>query len=395
MINFEKTGNILYFSPVDVSLGNGPGVNEREFIISLYGLIGNRAHFVIPMTKQKIGDLPTHNCTFFSTYSGNNIISFIRNTFSQIRAIEEAIKIQPVDLIVFRIGILPIAPYFIVCKNQIPFVLRHLGRTLLFIIELKLGVLGKFFNLPNLWLVKQLLKKARAADVTTALQVKAFEEHFGSLDNKLTVIDNAVNTTRFFPQSTVVARENRSLKKFDPLIGYVGNLAWERGGRQLIEAARILKDEYPDLGVLVLGGGDGLEQLKSLAECLELTTSCVFTGSVPYESVPLYINALDVGVSILSYKDFASSEQKVRQYIACGKPVVASSTCNDFLVTENLGSIVDPENIDQIATEIGKWLNLSSVEKAQFAESAHQYAKRRLSVEQATKTRLKLWSENQ
>ena len=59
-MDLKMRGNILYISSVDVSIGNGPGVNEREFILALYRAIGDRAHFLIPRPADVVADMPMH-----------------------------------------------------------------------------------------------------------------------------------------------------------------------------------------------------------------------------------------------------------------------------------------------------------------------------------------------
>ena len=59
-------------------------------------------------------------------------------------------------------------------------------------------------------------------------------------------------------------------------------------------------------------------------------------------------------VSISSLEDRrAASELKVRQYLACGKPVVISPGGNEFVAHEGLGSVVDPSDPEAIAAIAG------------------------------------------
>ena len=68
-------------------------------------------------------------------------------------------------------------------------------------------------------------------------------------------------------------------------------------------------------------------------------------GYVPFEKIPQYVNSLDVGVSISIREDRqVNSELKVRQYLACGKPVVISPGSNEFVLEENFpGLAVRPK----------------------------------------------------
>ena len=130
--------------------------------------------------------------------------------------------------------------------------------------------------------------------------------------------------------------------------------------RALVEAAAVLSGKYPRLGVLIVGDGPGMEDLRTRARELGVEERCVLTGYVPFDRVPAHINSLDVAVSISELDDRrAASELKVRQYLACGKPVVISPGGNEFVGREELGSVVDPSDPDAIAEALDRWLALS------------------------------------
>jgi glycosyltransferase involved in cell wall biosynthesis len=163
---------------------------------------------------------------------------------------------------------------------------------------------------------------------------------------------------------------------------------------QLVEAAARVIHKYPGLGVVILGDGAGVQDLERRAHELDISENCVFPGYVPFHQVPTYVNSLDLGVSLnLLESREASSELKVRQYLACGKPVVASPGGNDFLVSAGLGSIVPPNDIDLIAQAIDRWLALNPQDRSDFAEKASTYTACNLSVDSATDQRLELWTE--
>jgi glycosyltransferase involved in cell wall biosynthesis len=115
---------------------------------------------------------------------------------------------------------------------------------------------------------------------------------------------------------------------------------------------------------------------------------------VPFDEVPKYANALDVGVSILLPQYYAASEQKLRQYLACGKPVIASTPgSSEFVGAANLGSLVHYDDLDAITREFDRWLSLSESEKANLSERIAQYAREHLSVDQTVSKRIAIWNE--
>lgn len=393
-MDLMKDGRILYISSFDVSVGNGPGVNEREFILALYAAIGDRAHFLIPQPVAEITDLPMHVCTFSSPHRRHHPLHFAGHVVSVIRRANEILSRRKFDLLLFRFDVLPLAPLYITQRYQLPYAAKTLGQGALNVLAEKGGWLGRSLEGVNRWLFKQLVAKALMADSCSLTQVGYLQRVLNINSNKIVWIDNAVNTQRFFPYPTAEARRESGLTGFDPIVGYVGTLPWERGGLQLIEAAPRLLAKYPNLGLVILGDGQKLDTLKKRAHELQVENHCLFAGYVPFHKVPLYVNSLDVGVSISLRPDRrAASELKVRQYLACGKPVVISPGSNDFVAVENLGSIVPPTDLEAIAAELDRWLSLTAGERAEFARKATEYMRDNLSMEAAVARRLELWTE--
>jgi glycosyltransferase involved in cell wall biosynthesis len=84
----------------------------------------------------------------------------------------------------------------------------------------------------------------------------------------------------------------------------------------------------------------------------------IFTGIVPYEEVSKYISASDICVVPKRQLKSGYSPLKLYEYMACGKPVVASRV-EGFTILEqnNAGILVEPENPENIANVIIKLLN--------------------------------------
>jgi hypothetical protein len=110
------------------------------------------------------------------------------------------------------------------------------------------------------------------------------------------------------------------------VFGIAGALVWNprRGycyGQELVEA--ICKTSRPDLCVLIVGGGTGLDRLKQIAGD-RVGKSVFFTDMVPGLEVAKYLAAMDVaslpqsrdGVGMFRYTT------KISEYAAAGLPIV-------------------------------------------------------------------------
>ena len=146
-------------------------------------------------------------------------------------------------------------------------------------------------------------------------------------EEKVIVINNGANTDIFKPLDQEKSREKLKLDNSKKYVCFVGHLAAWQGVEFLIYSAPYILKECPDVRFLVVGDGVMKEKLLKIASETGVTDKFTFTGRIPYENVPVYINAADVCVAPF-IKDRNSkiglSALKTYEYLACGKPIVAS-----------------------------------------------------------------------
>jgi glycosyltransferase involved in cell wall biosynthesis len=404
MVSLRQKGRILYISSVDISLSNGPGVNEREFIFSLYKIFVNRVHFLIPTPKNDVGDISKNGFTFSRSHRQHYLPAYLVHLISQFHLANSLLSSGKFNFIVFRLSDLPLVESCITRRyNKIPYVVKTLGTLdglrgqngLREKRGLK-GILGKFLAPLSLILFKDIASRSLAIDACTKIFLNYHQKRLSLPQTRFHLIENSTNTDRFRPLGKMKARSLTGLHSYDPIVGYVGGRPWERGGRQLIEITPALVMKYPSLGIVIVGGGNKLGHLEKRAKELGIGKHCVFPGMVPYDRVPDYINSFDIGISLpLKYRSetYGNSSQKVRQYLACGKPVVSGPGGNRFLERENLGSVIDVNDYNQMISAVKFWLSLTNEEKAVFSQRARSYAVENLSVIKALEDRIDFWNE--
>ena len=358
-MDLRASGRMLYVSPADVSVGNGPGVNENEFIHALYDAIGERAHFLVPRPSESIDDLPAQALTVCYPHRRYHPLRFLVHVFSQIRQASRLLAESRFDLLIFRLDVLPLVPLYLTSRYRIPYAVKTLGTGALKVLDQKGLWLGRALAPLNRWIFRRLVSRALVADTDSELHAHELRVLLGVDARQIVWIDNAVNTGRFFPASREAARREIGIDAFDPVVGYVGSRPWERGGAQLIEAAARLRAKYPRLGVVIVGEGAPVAEMKQRASALGIAECCRFSGYVPYHRIPGFINSLDIGVSISQLEERqVNSELKVRQYLACGKPIVISPGSNEFVPAEGFGTVVQPGDLDAITQALDRWLSL-------------------------------------
>ena len=187
----------------------------------------------------------------------------------------------------------------------------------------------------------------------------------GLNNDKITVIPNGANIDLFKPVNDVLTikelQTQYNISENDNGIIFVGNLMRWHGVRYLIKSAPIVIKAFPNTKFLIVGDGRIKKELISMTEKMDVSANFIFTGTVPYEHVPLYITISDVCVAPFIHarnERLGLSPVKIYEYLACGKPVVASSIrgIGDLLKSSNSGIVVTPEDPNELANAIIKLL---------------------------------------
>jgi len=165
------------------------------------------------------------------------------------------------------------------------------------------------------------------------------------------------NTELFKPADKTGCRQALKLAEANKVVCFVGNFYPWQGLEDIIEALPSILKNVPEAMLLVVGdqpphSENNLKQkLLDMIKGLHLESKVIFTDSVPYQDVPVYINAADVCVIAQRPMRAGFSPLKLFEYMACGKPVVASDIAGvREIVEESQGGIlIPPENEEKLA----------------------------------------------
>lgn len=136
----------------------------------------------------------------------------------------------------------------------------------------------------------------KAAAVTTICDgIKLDLIGRGIMPEKIAVIPNAVNVDQFdhtsVPDPALAARLGLAGKT---VLGFIGSFYAYEGLDLLISAFPQILQRYPDVQLLLVGGGYQDQALKEQVALLGLEKQVVFTGRVPHEEVATYYDLMDV-----------------------------------------------------------------------------------------------------
>lgn len=165
----------------------------------------------------------------------------------------------------------------------------------------------------------------RSADLVACVSDHVAHEvcRRGAAENRVIVTPTGVDPDRFSPTiSGDRVREEAHLAGCF-VVGWMGSFRPFHGLDLVLRAVARLQDAIPCLALLLVGDGQERHRIQELAEDLGIRR-VYFSGTVPHAKVPQYIAAMDVAVvASESHDEFHYSPIKLREYMACARPIVA------------------------------------------------------------------------
>ncbi|MGL5009612.1 MAG: glycosyltransferase family 4 protein [Paracoccaceae bacterium] len=161
----------------------------------------------------------------------------------------------------------------------------------------------------------------------------------GAAPGRVHVIRNAVDTTRFTPR--VQPARPPGIPDGAFVVGFSGSLKAWHGLDTLLPAFRALRDRLPDAHLLVVGDGPRKAWVEGYAEGAGLAHAVTLTGWVAHDALPGLIARMDVATA--PYPAVAGhyfSPLKLYEYLAVGRPVVASRIGQTAQVLDGTGAAV-------------------------------------------------------
>ena len=133
-----------------------------------------------------------------------------------------------------------------------------------------------------------------------------------------------------------------------PVIGTIGRLTAQKGQTYLLDAVRLLKSDFPNLRVVVIGDGELRHDLEAQAKTLDITDNVIFTGLRSYHEAMRLLSGMDVFVFPSLWEGFGLV---LLEAMALKKPIVASnvSAIPEIVIDGKTGLIVPPRQAEAIA----------------------------------------------
>ncbi len=142
----------------------------------------------------------------------------------------------------------------------------------------------------------------------------------------------------------------------DTVVFYHGQLHSCQYVRVLLQAIKIMDQAVLSIPLkfMIAGSGSELLSLQDYCRELGLGQKVIFTGFVPHADIPDHIAAADICVAPFEDNEVTrcKSPLKIVEYMAAGKPVVASDVGEVRMMLDGAGLLVPPGNPCEIAREV-------------------------------------------
>jgi glycosyltransferase involved in cell wall biosynthesis len=192
--------------------------------------------------------------------------------------------------------------------------------------------------------------------------------------SKITVVPSGTDTDLFRPLPKKECCRNLGLDPSFSYVGFVGSLFFHQGIDTLIESAPNILRRFSNTRFLLVGDGPMMETWKRKVQLQGLERAFIFPGQVPYKLVPEYIGCMDICVAPHRHDTNQASPVKIFDYMACGKPIVASDieVVREIIGNSGCAELVVPESPDHLSLAIISLLQNSEKLKG-MCEKAREY----------------------
>lgn len=177
-------------------------------------------------------------------------------------------------------------------------------------------------------------------------------------------VPNGVDLKHYNKKFTLINRDIADLPK--PIIGYIGVIQEKVD----LELVKYLARKNPEKSIVLVGPVWNEQDEAKMS--LEQEENVHFLGYKKYSNAPMYIQQFDIGIIPHKKAGFAASTNpmKMYEYLACGKPVVATSNIGTENVEEMISTV---DSYEDFNIEVNKLLDHDSEENRQ---KRHDFVKK-------------------
>lgn len=217
-------------------------------------------------------------------------------------------------------------------------------------------------NQGRLFLEALFARRVKNVLAITQFMRNQYRDVFGVAEDRITVLPYGFDP-HYFSSELDIASGNAPIevpKDRNPIIGYVGRIEMFKRVDILFEALQKVREEMPQVSVLLLG------RVKEDAQTAykKFTLSAPFhvwhPGEVHYEQIPMLLRSCDIFVFPSTNEPFG---RVVAEALGCGVPVIVARGSGSAEIVEDgkTGIVVEPDNCDDLVQAIIYLLSHSDI----------------------------------
>ena len=211
-------------------------------------------------------------------------------------------------------------------------------------------------------------------------------------EEKCVVVRNGINVKQYInvrlnndSRYDTVNNENKHL-----IIGSVGRLNWAKDYFTLLDSFKLLTAEFDDIKLVIVGGGELMEELLQHAENLMISEQVSFLGDT--EDVKPILKNMDIFASSSVSEGYSIA---LLEACAAGIPIVATNVggSSEIVQHEKNGLIVPPQDPEALAESLAILVRDKKI-RDQYAIFGQEWILRNGDIDQMSSSYSKLYLEN-
>ena len=248
------------------------------------------------------------------------VISRLTAWFTHYFAIKKAIVNHKIDVIyLFSVPTNGVQTVLLAKKYKIPVHFRLLD-------VLHKIVPYKILSYPTYMMEKKVYRRVAELSAVTP-RLTEYAVKMGANPKTSFYLPTGSDLDLFYPQPKDRDLVNKfGIEKKHLVLAFAGTLYNFSGLDLVVTYLGENKKKYSDVKLLIMGRGEQSATLEKLIKRYSLQKNVIMTGFVQYEVLPKYINLADICINPFEINGITNLifPGKIYQYLACGKPVVAT-----------------------------------------------------------------------
>ncbi|VXB17852.1 glycosyltransferase family 4 protein [Aeromicrobium sp. 9AM] len=186
-----------------------------------------------------------------------------------------------------------------------------------------------------------------------------------------------------------LANRTELRRGFPWVVTWAGKMGRQDRVDDVIRAAELMVREWgrDDVGFMLLGNGECLEELQAMVEKRGLSDNVWFPGWLPELDLYRHLAAADIGVD--TSLQLEVTPVKAMEYLGVGLPLVAYDVQETRRLAEGAGVLVTPGETEVIALELIRLLD-NSAERSRLGEVGSERVRLHLAWERQSEVYLSI-----